>query len=422
MRVLQVGYTDLVGTRFNGRDLCRGLRERGVEAQHCVWVKESDDPGTWQLSGNRYRSLVNDLVFKSLERRLSVESLLFPYAWKLAFDRRFRAADIVHYHLIHRDFFSLPSLPVLTRMRPSVWTLHDPWAMTGHCLYPLGCGRWETGCGECPQLDSPVPMRVDRTAFMWKAKRRIYEASRIDVVVASRWMYDMASRSPLLASARLHHIPFGIDLEVFRPGDPEAAKRSLGVMPGSVVICFRAVASEFKGLRYIMETLRRLRAERPVCLLTFNERGLVDEFRGRFQIVELGWVNDESLVAEAYNAADVFLMPSTAEAFGMMAIEAMACGKPVVAFDGTSLPGVLFAPEGGMMVPQGDVTALTAALERLLRDGSERSRLGQRALAIARAHYDVRDHVDRVLELYRDVLSRRGAMDGGTSDGSRGKR
>ncbi|TFG55916.1 MAG: glycosyltransferase, partial [Deltaproteobacteria bacterium] len=328
MRVLQVGYTDLVGTRFNGRDLCRGLRERGIEAQHCVWDKRSDDPGTWQLSNNRYRSLVNDLVFKSLETRLSVESLLFPYAWKLPFDRRFRAADIVHYHLIHRDFFSLPALPLLTRMRPAVWTLHDPWAMTGHCLYPLDCRRWETGCGECPSLSSPIPMRRDRTAFMWKAKRRIYEASRIDVVVASRWMLDMASRSPLLSRARLHHIPFGIDLEVFRPGDPEAAKRRLGIMPGSLVICFRAVSSEFKGLRYMIESLRRLREERPVCLLTFSERGLVDEFRGRFQLVELGWVNDETLAAEVYNAADVFLMPSTAEAFGMKAVEAMACGKP----------------------------------------------------------------------------------------------
>jgi glycosyltransferase involved in cell wall biosynthesis len=101
-------------------------------------------------------------------------------------------------------------------------------------------------------------------------------------------------------------------------------------------------------------------------------------------------------------------MPSTAEACGLMAIEAMACGTPVIAFDGTSLPGILCAPEGGLAVPQGDVPALTATLERLLRDGEERERLGRRARAIAQRQYDVRDHYDRIIDLYRNILSRQG--------------
>ncbi|HEY5997220.1 MAG TPA: glycosyltransferase [Candidatus Deferrimicrobiaceae bacterium] len=407
MRVLQLGNTDLVGARFNGHDLHLRLKGRGVASSHCVWIKDSTDPDTWELSTFRYRWLLNDAFAGRIERRLSLQSLLYPFAFGLPLDARFRSADVVHAHLLHAGFFSLFTLPMLSRMRPFVWTLHDPWAMTGHCIHPFGCARWEEGCGDCPRLDIPQPLAKDRTAFLWKAKRFLYGASRADIVVASRWMLAMAQRSPLLAGFRLHHIPFGLDLDVFRPGDREAAKRKLGVFPGSVVLGFRAVRSEFKGLPLILDVLRRLDADRPVCLVTFNERGLVDEFRGRFQIIDLGWVDDERAAVDAYNAMDLFLMPSSAEAFGMMAMEAMASGTTVIACEGTSLPEVLFAPAGGVTVPQGDAEALRSAVESLLADPDARLAIGRAARALAVEHYDIRLHVDRMIALYEDVVARR---------------
>ncbi len=114
----------------------------------------------------------------------------------------------------------------------------------------------------------------------------------------------------------------------------------------------------------------------PITLLTFNETGLVDQFKDRFQVIDLGWLTDEDQTAEAINAVDIMLMPSIAESFGMMAIESMACAKPVIAFDRTALPETLFAPEGGVTVPSADVNSLVAVLERLIGDEEERLALG----------------------------------------------
>ncbi len=405
MKILQVGSTDLVGARFNGGDLRRMLSGRGHESHHCVWKKDSDDDRTYELVSFRYRWFINDRIFGEIERRLSIQSLLYPFCARLLLDRRFRDADVVHYHLVHARFFSLAAFPLLTRGKPSVWTLHDPWAMTGHCVHPLDCERWRTGCGECPRLDIPIAMERDRTAFMWKAKRALYRRSRLDIVVASPWMLRMAERSPLLSPFRVHLVPHGIDLGVFRPGDGDLAKRRLGVRPGSLVVCFRAAEGEFKGLGHIKDALCRLDAGAPVCLLTFQGTGLVDELRGRYQVIDLGWVDDVGRTVEAYNAADVFLMPSTAEAFGMMAIEAMACGKPVIVFEGTSLPEVVAAPEGGVAVPYGDAEALAAVLARLLGNAEERLAAGRRALAVARERYDARRQVDRLVALYESVAA-----------------
>jgi glycosyltransferase involved in cell wall biosynthesis len=408
MNVIQVGNTDLVGRRFNGHDLHVEMRRRGINSRHCVWEKRSNDEYTWQLA-NASKHWMFDWGIRAVEKKLSFQSLLFPYSWKLLFDDRFRSSNIVHYHLLHTGFFSLPSLPFLTHDKASVWTLHDPWAMTGHCVHPFSCEQWKTGCGQCPDLNIPFQMRRDRTSAMYRIKKWTYQASNIDIIVASKWMLNMAQQSPLLSKFRLNYIPFGIDLEVFRPLDSEVAKKRLGVFPGSTVIALRAIQGEFKGLSYIKECLRLLESDQPICLLTFNERGLLDEFRGKYQIIDLGWVNDVDLTVSAYNASDIFLMPSIGEAFGMMAIEAMACGKPVITFDGTALPEVVFAPHGGISVPKGNVTELTSSLERFINNPDERLSVGNKALNLAKEHYDFNTHVNRILDLYADILERRKA-------------
>jgi len=168
--------------------------------------------------------------------------------------------------------------------------------------------------------------------------------------------------------------------------------------------------SEYKGLAYVIDCLRRLETKHPVCLLTFHDKDQLAQFADRFQIIDLGWVNDQELTVQAYNAADIFLMPSTAEAFGMMAIEAMACGKPVITFDGTSLPEVTFAPDGGIAVPQGDVDALLIELQQLIASPEKRLQLGRTALELARRHYDFNDHAERLLELYEEVAARKKAQ------------
>jgi glycosyltransferase involved in cell wall biosynthesis len=250
-------------------------------------------------------------------------------------------------------------------------------------------------------------MQKDNTAFMWKVKEKVYKYSQIELVVASKWMLNMVEKSPLLSKHKVHYIPFGLDLKIFRPSDITLAKASLGIPDNTISICFRATKNEFKGLLFIKECLRKIDSKQPICLITFQESGLLDEFKEKFKIIDLGWVNDTSIIVNAYNASDIFLMPSTAETFGMMAIEAMACGKPVITFDGTSLRDVIFAPEGGMSVPKGDIDAFLKELTMLIDNREARDKLGKKALNLANEHYNIEDQYDKTYALYEDVIARR---------------
>lgn len=406
MNLLQINSTDAFGSRFNGVSIRERLQAQGIESRHLVWRQHSDDPCV-ELAFNLPLRRHIAWGLDQIEKRLSVQAMLHLHWLALPFTPRFRAADLVHYHIIHDGYFSLAALPWLSRLRPSVWTLHDPWAMTGHCIYPLECTRWKTGCGGCPDLGLPFPLRRDRTRLNWRYKNLVYRHSDIDVIVASQWMKDFAARSPLTEGFRFHLVPFGLDLQKFKPGSKEAARERLGISPGQTVIALRALEGPYKGVEYVKQALHLIETDRPLCILTTQQKGTFDEFIGKFQIVELGWTNDEDLLVTSHQAADFFVMPSTAEAFGLMAVEAMACGRPVICFEGTSLPDVTFAPDAGVAIPARSAGALAAAMRRWIENQDEVSKRGWRSRELAEMHYGVDLYVERLTAVYRSAVERR---------------
>jgi glycosyltransferase involved in cell wall biosynthesis len=405
VKVLQINQSDLVGSRFQNLAIRDLLGERGIDSKHLVWNKKSDLPSVRQMFDRPWIRSLNRRIGE-FEKWQSTHSMYQFQSMFLPSDPWFQEADVIHYHIVHDGFFSLQALPFLARLKPSVWTWHDPWIMTGHCIYPLGCDRWKSGCGSCPDLGLPFPMKRDKTSKAFQQKQRIVEKSELEVVLASSHMFNMAEASPIGRGARKHQIPFGIDLDVFKPVDPQPARQRLGVLEGRIVIAVRAFHSPYKGFEYFLEALRSLSTKVPLTILSTHEKGTLNEFIGKHQLIELGWVDDEELVLATYQAADFFVMPSTAEAFGMMAIEAMASGKPVIVFEGTSLPEVTHAPDVGIAVPMRDSKALCEAMTLLIENSVERRRRGDEGRKIAERFYGAVSFADRMAQLYRDTFNR----------------
>jgi glycosyltransferase involved in cell wall biosynthesis len=243
---------------------------------------------------------------------------------------------------------------------------------------------------------------------MWRAKKRLFSEFDIDVVVASDWMLDMVQRSPVTSHLEnVHLIPFGIDTRLYAPDEAKASSRArLGIPEDDFVVLFRASSWDVKGLPYIIDALGTIQPTSPTTLLTLGQRGLVQGLQRDYRIVEMGWVEDEVLYPLVFSACDVFLMPSLAEAFGLMAVEAMAAGRPVVCFEGTALPAVTHAPECGIAVPAGDASALRAAVDRLAADPSEAARRGRLGRSIVAEDYGFERYLDSMAQMYRSVLYR----------------
>jgi len=404
LRVAQLNSGDLMGRRFNGYDLTPFLAGEDVESQMLVyWNRQSDAPFVHPVF-NYPGSRALTRMLNVLEQRNSLHARLHPHSWSLPFHPQVREADLLHLHIVHDGYFSLSALPYVSQRKPVVWTWHDPWAMTGHCIQPSPCERWTEGCGQCPDLARPFPMRTDRTAEQFAWKDKTYAKTRAHVVVASTWMERFAQRSPLARHFPISRIPFGLDLDRYAPREQAAARRRFGIPLDRPTVFLRAASGPYKGLDDFTAALDRIAPDLKLCVIAVQEIGRFDVFLGRHQIVESGWTDDVEFLLDAYAAADFFAMPSRAEAFGLMAIEAMACGRPVLAVEGTAVPEVTFAPQCGLSVPMGDITALARAIEHLARNRLECRQRGELGRKLAVEHYDIRTQAAATARLYRQVV------------------
>jgi len=407
MNVLQVNYTDVMGHRFNGGALASWLQSHGHLGRQAVSVKQSTGPESIPLVPARISRVTESLAYRvrKVEDVLGVHNVLYPQSFLLPFNQAFKDADVIHYHIIHNQFFSYLALPWLTRKKPSVWSLHDPWALTGHCIHPLDCEGWKSGCNPCPHLDYPFPLRRDTAALNFKLKSFSYRNSKMHLVVASRWMQRLVEQSPLLGQFPLHLIPFGLNLDIFCPGEKQAAKAKLGLPADRLVIGMRALEGSFKGFEYALKAIELLPAELPIQILTCQRTGMFSHLNGKFPVHELGEIEGDDAMAGFFHATDIHLMPSMAESFGMMAMEAAACGVPSVVFDGTPLPDICFAPLGGLAVHRGDANALSDALYRLTTDSGLRERMGFKARELAEANYGFDRYAKSMVEVYEQAMA-----------------
>jgi glycosyltransferase involved in cell wall biosynthesis len=356
VKVLHVNYSDLPGRRFSGYDLLTDLRPLGVESKQAVLTKLSRSPDVIELGAEP------DAALRAVEQKHGMDDLLPPWGRLLASLPAFVQADVVHYHIIHPGVVSLLDLPRLASEKPSVWTFHDAWPLTGHCIQPGACSGWLNGCEGCPHLERPLVMTRDRAHQMWGFKKDLYSKLDVDVVVASRFMRDMVARSPLASRLQhVHLVPFGIRSEQFLPDTAKhAARAKLGIGDDEFVLMLRSTGDEHKGLGDLTDALALHPPLGRTTLLAVDQRGLLRSLRRDYRIVEVGWIDDAQL-ARAFSASDAFVMPSTAEGFGLMALESMAAGRPVICCAGTAVADLTRAPECGIAVPPANPRALRDA-------------------------------------------------------------
>jgi glycosyltransferase involved in cell wall biosynthesis len=408
LNILQISKRDLTGRRFNGYELHRTLAGLGHDSSMLVMEKRSDDARV-HACPDALRWV--DLGLQAAERTTGLQGLLSPIGFSIPFRECFRRADIVHWHLVYPQFIALPLMPALSRLRPTVWSLHDPWPLTGHCIHPLECERWKTGCGRCPDLKRNYEVWLDATALVSRLKRVIYRNMPVTLVTTSRWLKRCVEASPLLRDLPCHTIPTGLDLAIWKPRDRAECRARMGITNDSHVLAFRLPGSDrwssSKGGPWLIEALERHQPVRPTTLIVFENAAPLRRFGDKYRVIDMGWLDHDDRLIDALTAADVFLMPSEGENAPTMALEAMACGTAVIGTDNTGFPEMVRPPLAGLLVPLRDAGALAGAIDRLLGEEPLRRAMGDRGRRLIETEYDLALNAQRHVELYQSLLDAR---------------
>ncbi len=409
MNVLQITlseYSQTGGTGIAMHRLHTSLKKSGYQSKIFCLIPELEDPEVIYFDRTP--------PVKALEKMvLLLESELGLYDTgriisTINITRRqcYKEASIIHMHCLHGGFISYLGLPWLTS-KPAVYTIHDMWAFSGHCHYSYNCDKWKTGCGKCPYLNLPTIVKRDNSHIEWKLKNWAYNHSNLHIVTPSKWMYNQAKES-MLNRYQIHHIPYGIDLEVYRPLDKDYCRLVLGVKPGKKVLLFNAVKlGDFrKGGDLLLAALDKLSPslKAEILLLVMGEDNLPRQLD--IETMNFGFVSSESKKATIYAAADIFIFPTRADNSPLVLYESLACGTPVVSFDVGGVSDLVRPGITGLLALSQNIEQLHNCIVELLEDEVKRSKMSLKCREVAQ-EYSMELYTKRHRDLYQEVIKER---------------
>ncbi|WP_222266116.1 glycosyltransferase family 4 protein [Modestobacter marinus] len=300
-----------------------------------------------------------------------------------------RAGD---FDLVHDNQSLGYGLLRVRRSLPTVATVHHPVAIDRDL-----------------ELAAAPSLRRRLTLRRWYAFTRMQArvASRLDglTTVSESSRRDITAHMGVPASA-VEVIPVGIDPDVFRPPASRAAREA------ARIVVTTSADVPLKGLLPLLEALAKLRTEREAVLTVIGAARpggpadtALDRLGLRGAVRFTGPVPQEELVRHLQTAT-VVAIPSLYEGFSLPAVEAMACGTPLVTTDAGALPEVV-GSHAGVQVPAGDVDRLAAALQLVIDHPSLQDQLGRAGRARVLGAYTWRRTAERTAEWYGEVLDRR---------------
>lgn len=272
--------------------------------------------------------------------------------------------DVVHLHNIHDHWLNYQMLfkYLADRNIPVVWTQHDQWAATGHCMYNLsGCERWKCECHDCP-LSKWYSLDKSRRNHRLK-KELLASIPSLTIVPVSEWLGGNLLRSHL-KNRPVQVIHNGIDIHTFSPQTGDVHER-YGIPQGlKIILGVAAVWDSRKGLDDFYALSERLSADEYsiviVGRLTEKARVVADGCH----MVFVDRTQNALELAGLYSSASVFVNPTYNDNYPTTNLEALACGTPVITYRTGGSPEAI-DEKTGFVVEPGNVEALADTIRKM---------------------------------------------------------
>lgn len=305
--------------------------------------------------------------------------------------------DIVQIHNLLGYYINIKVLFDFLRYSniPIVWTMHDCWAFTGHCINfeRVNCNKWEKGCYKCKlKKDYPGSLFIDRSDKNYKKKKEIFTGIRnMTLVTPSRWLAKYVSKS-MLKEHPILVLPNGIDTNVFRPIKSQL-REEYGIKNKTIVLFVASVWNEMKGIHLIPQILEGLGDSFVGVVIGKKDEKILPK-----TVISIQRTSNVEELAKWYSIADVFVNPTLGDNLPTVNIEALACGTPVVTNNTGGSPEIAGNNLGRIVLSKTPEETVLKIKECLSQNISP-ERCRERAL-----QYSQNEAYAKYLSLYRSLL------------------
>ena len=414
MKILHLNENDSMGgAAIATRRLHEGLTEAGIDSTLFVQRKYTSRKDVYT-----YKSGFQSIINTTSSRYNRFPKIFYPERKKEAYNTGYSLnslapvikefkPDIIHLHWIADGFININELKRFNI--PVVWSLHDMWPFTGGCHYSYDCSKYTFLCGCCPVLCSTK--KNDLAFKVFQSRSKSIKNLNLTVVSPSRWLSDSASNSAIFRDSQIATIPHGLNLEIFKPAGKNHSRAIHYIPEDKKIILFGGINPHIdkrKGFHLLEEALNILKNKKELenCeLLVFGCEEKMIDFQNAIKTTYSGYIAHDIAMPVTYSAADVMIVPSYQEAFGLTALEAMACGTPVVAFDTTGPKDIVTHKESGYLASPYEPEDLAEGIKWVLKNNSNALNISENARNRVVKEFDVKNVVQKYSELYSKILN-----------------
>jgi glycosyltransferase involved in cell wall biosynthesis len=379
MRIIHLSYSDIIGGAFRATyRIHQSLLKHGIHSRLWVNEKKTDDVTVENfnnkidkvLNALRYQ-VINYFLVKMLKTKNKIihSPSVLPSNWVKLINNS--DADILHLHWVQDEMLSIKDISKIKK--PIVWTLHDMWAFCG-AEHITNDNRWREGYyfNNRPNYEKGF----DLNCWTWNRKKKFWKTP-IQIVTPSTWLAKCVSESALMKNWPVSIIANPIDTDCWKPIDKKYARQLLNLSQDADLILFGAVGggkNPLKGYDLLLSALEYVKDNKKIELIVFGQSKPKSQPVLGFPIRYFGHLYDDLSLSALYSAADVMVVPSRLEAFGQTALEAQACGTPVVAFNNSGLVDIIKHQETGYLANAFDLKDLARGISWVL-EHSEKKQL-----------------------------------------------
>ena len=247
--------------------------------------------------------------------------------------------DIIHLHNLHNTYINLSMLFKYIKKNnvKIVWTFHDCWPFTGRCPHFdfIECEKWKNGCFKCKFAKNEYPQtNIDKSEKMWKLKKRWFSnVNDLTIVTPSLWLANLV-RESFLNSYNISVINNGINLDIFKPTKSDFRVK-YKIENKFILLGVAFDWGKRKGLDIFIRLANILDSRFQIVMVVTDE--IIDKLLPN-NIISIHKTPNQVELAKIYSSCDLFVNPTREETFGMVNIESLACGTPVLTFDTGGCP------------------------------------------------------------------------------------
>lgn len=332
-------------------DICRTLVREGNEAVLAYGRDKvnCDDITTVRIGNNLdvYWHVVVTRLFDKhgLASKMATRKFL---KWVDSYE-----PDVIWLHNIHGYYLNYEILfdYIKAKNIKVKWTLHDCWAMTGHCSHFtfVKCEQWQSHCSYCPQKRAyPTSLLFSQAFGNFDRKRKAFtNVSDMELIVPSNWLKKLVAKS-FLKGYVCTVVYNEIDKNIFKP-TPSTFRKDFHLEDKKIVLGVASYWGKMKGLYDFYKLASMLDDEYVIVLVGLNDKQ-IEELPNN--IVGVKRTNNLEELAGIYSSATVFVNPSRQETFGMTTMEAVDCGTPAIVYQDTACEEIVVKFGGGKVVEQ----------------------------------------------------------------------